>query len=1298
MTSDAPPPAPAPARRRLRRIALEASVALAVAVALALAAAWAVSSRAVVRALDFAVAQSQGRLAYEGASGSLTGRVGVERLEWRDGATRIVAEGVDVAISPRALFEWRVALSHVGARRVTIELPPGDGTDTPLPDSLALPMAVAIERVEVGRIDWKAGERAGVVDRVSFAYAGDAAGHRVRDLDVRVPGAQLAGELSLDAAPPFAAKGRLAFDLAAPHPAGRVEATLGGSLAALDVDASGALEGIDGTVRARIAPLAAQPLVEATVAATGLDLARFGAGWPATRIEATARIEPTRDGYAGRLEARNALAGPLDASRLPLAHAAANATLTGDTLALANLSANLGRGGTATGRGSVDLASGASRWQLAVRGLDLVVVHRSLVPTSLAGTLDADVRGTVQTLSGDVRQQDLRLAFDARYDGREVVASRLVAEAHGGVAEGSARIALDAAKPFSIEARARRFDPSRFGAFPAGAIDGDVAARGTLAPLAVDAEVVAKPGSRLAGLPISGRARGSLARDALAALAADVTWGATKLRAEGAYGRPGDRLALEAQAGRLDELAPLAGGLPRPLAGSIDARATVETAKDGARVLVDAKGTKLAIGADYAAASIAVAGSAFVGAPLARPRIEALADVALDLSASDARTPAGALASARAHLSGSAAAHTLAFDGRAEQGRLEGRAAGALVASPAGPAWRGRVETLALRDVPGIAPIALAEPVALEAGPAGVVAGPMRVDGAVRAEVDLLEWRAGALASRGRFSRLPVEPLLRRAEVAAKWPTDLVLGGAWDIASSPAWRGTLRIARESGDLYVDDPGNEGETRIALGLTTLALDARLEGPKLVGSGELRGRLGGNVLADFELAAPPGGEHPFTAAAPLKATVRAHVPSLASLQPWLGTSARVQGQLIADVDVAGTAGKPVFAGQLVGYALRLDMPQYGVNWRDGRLRIASGPEGLVLDEFEIAGGSGRFVASGAIALPRDGGGAGATRIAWRAEDFRVLNRPDMRLVVDGEGTLATAGRRLALKGELSADEGNFEYRSRTATTLADDIVVVGRPRQARGRSADVAVGDVPLDIDLALDLGRALRFAAEGLDTGLAGRLRVTSREGGVIEGRGTIRTVRGTYWAFGQKLDIDRGRVIFDGPLANPSLDIVALRRNLPVEAGVEISGNVRAPVVRLTSNPPVPDSEKLSWLLTGGPSGSTSAQEAAALSAATAALVGRGGTSITQQFAQSIGVDEIAVQQRASGAGADALQGQVLTVGKRLTNRLYVAYEQGLTIASNALRIDYVLSRYFSVSAFAGTSSGIALNFRRNWR
>jgi translocation and assembly module TamB len=90
--------------------------------------------------------------------------------------------------------------------------------------------------------------------------------------------------------------------------------------------------------------------------------------------------------------------------------------------------------------------------------------------------------------------------------------------------------------------------------------------------------------------------------------------------------------------------------------------------------------------------------------------------------------------------------------------------------------------------------------------------------------------------------------------------------------------------------------------------------------------------------------------------------------------------------------------------------------------------------------------------------------------------------------------------------------------------------------------------------------------------------------------------------------------------------------------------------------------------------------------------------SLTQSVAQSIGLDEISVGQRATGAGADALEGQVVTVGKRLTDRLYIAYAQGLTIATQALRVEYVLSRFFTVAAFAGTTSGIALNFRRTWR
>ena len=61
----------------------------------------------------------------------------------------------------------------------------------------------------------------------------------------------------------------------------------------------------------------------------------------------------------------------------------------------------------------------------------------------------------------------------------------------------------------------------------------------------------------------------------------------------------------------------------------------------------------------------------------------------------------------------------------------------------------------------------------------------------------------------------------------------------------------------------------------------------------------------------------------------------------------------------------------------------------------------------------------------------------------------------------------------------------------------------------------------------------------------------------MSGRGAINAERCTYTAYGQRLTIERGKLYFDGPLDNPGLDVLALRKNLPVEAGVEVTGTVR---------------------------------------------------------------------------------------------------------------------------------------------
>ena len=355
----------------------------------------------------------------------------LDRLHFRDGTTRVVAEDVEIALSPRALLESRLVLPRVAARRVEVELPPGEARDTPVPASLALPLPVDVGGILIERVDWKAGSRQGTLDRVSLSYAGDADGHRVRDLDVRAPGATLTGAIEIGASPPFTVGGSARLMLDAPHPQGRIDATLGGNLVALDIDARGKVIDIAATARARLAPFAAEPLVEARAGANAIDLAQFGSGWPATELDVTVTATPGRGGYTGTIEAINAVPGPLDASRVPIVEVRAHATLEGDMLALEGLAARFADGASASGNGSIDVGTGRSRWQLAIRNLDLGAIHGTLARTRLAGSLDADVQQDVQVLRGDVRQDDLRLAFDARYDGREIVASRLVARGAG---------------------------------------------------------------------------------------------------------------------------------------------------------------------------------------------------------------------------------------------------------------------------------------------------------------------------------------------------------------------------------------------------------------------------------------------------------------------------------------------------------------------------------------------------------------------------------------------------------------------------------------------------------------------------------------------------------------------------------------------------------------------------------------------------------------------------------------------------------------------------------------------------
>ena len=356
------------------------------------------------------------------------------------------------------------------------------------------------------------------------------------------------------------------------------------------------------------------------------------------------------------------------------------------------------------------------------------------------------------------------------------------------------------------------------------------------------------------------------------------------------------------------------------------------------------------------------------------------------------------------------------------------------------------------------------------------------------------------------------------------------------------------------------------------------------------------------------------------------------------------------------------------------------------RNGQLRAVLEGDTLRLTEFSVEGGEGRLTATGSLPLNFAQGGA---KVLWQAQRFGLVERPDMRLVASGSGEAhIAADKRVSLSGSLRADRGYLELEQERLPKLGQDVVIIGEER-AKPKQAT----RVPLALDLQLDLGEQLEVRGYGLEGKLAGQLQIETTKDGELRAYGRIYTVNATFLAYGNRLQVDPGVAIFDGPLDNPSLQMTAWRRNQQVEVGVQVSGSARSPRVQLVSQPPVPEGERLSWLVLGrAPSDATKA-DLGLLQAAAGALLARGDQMpLDRRIARAFGLDEISL--RGSGEVAD----RVVAVGKRLSDRLYISYEQGLGAAASALvKLDFSLTQRLAVRAETGTSSGIGLFYRFSW-
>lgn len=296
----------------------------------------------------------------------------------------------------------------------------------------------------------------------------------------------------------------------------------------------------------------------------------------------------------------------------------------------------------------------------------------------------------------------------------------------------------------------------------------------------------------------------------------------------------------------------------------------------------------------------------------------------------------------------------------------------------------------------------------------------------------------------------------------------------------------------------------------------------------------------------------------------------------------------------------------------------------------------------------------------------------------ENFQLLDRSDMRLVINPDLVVQFSPELLDISGDLDIQQARARIRAlpEGGVRPSEDEVIVGES-DTQGRRLQTS-------LDLRIELGSEVEFEGFGLATGLTGELDIEQSPGEAQRSFGTIELIDGEYSAYGRTLTVRRGRMIFQGEFDNPALDVDAEQSYPDYLVGIHLGGTAQEPTTTLFSTPVMSQSDVLAVLLTGQKLDTMSASEAPTLLDAATRLGIVGGASIAERIEDSFGLSEFGVRN-------DNQNGQSLVAGTYVFPRLYVEWAQGLFEASSAVQLEYRISDQLRLKARSGTSQSMDL-------
>jgi len=851
---------------------------------------------------------------------------------------------------------------------------------------------------------------------------------------------------------------------------------------------------------------------------------------------------------------------------------------------------------------------------------------------------------------------DATVDFEGRGDLEKMTLKTLRATMPTGTLDATGSVGWAPALQWQVDATLAGFDPGYFAPGWNGAVNGKLATTGATREdggldIGVDASDLggALRGRRLGGKasfamhgPATGRTRTDYEGEAA------LTLGDSRIDASGSLR---DRIDLDATLAPLN----LADLLP-DAAGTLRGTVQATGPRNAPDVSADLTGSGLRWG-DYATASLRAQGRL----PWSRDS----GTLVLDGSGVNA-----GIALDEVHVEARGAVENLQLDAQA---RSEAMGSVALqgTALKRGENWSGELSSLQLAPARG-ATWRLQSPARYaQAGSNWTLSRSCFAasdGGTLCAEAD---WPRRGVAFDGQ--QLPLSlatPYLPERDGGRPW----VLRGAIDLdgqlrPAGKAWQGNASLRSADGGLR----NSERARRDIISYRDLQLDADFTPARIEATLTTIFNEDGHVRARVATG--------WDATSPLDGEIDADTDELTWLELFSQDIVEPTGRLSASIALGGTRAQPSLGGQARLSDFSTELPSLGIVLEQGDVRLQAQPDGSARIAGSVQSGEGALNVDGSLSW-QDASAPLLLRLT--GENVLFSDTRDLRVIATPDIEVRYAARQpLNVTGTVTVPSAMIDLeRLDEGVSVSPDVVVLDPEDPEDG-------GASPLQLDLTLAMGEDVKLRGFGLDGTLGGSMRVRAQPGREMTGSGTLE-VGGRYSAYGQKLQVTRGRLTFNGPVSDPLLDIRAERRieAQDITAGISVTGRASAPQANVWTDPATDDSQALSYLALGRPLSNLSSAEGRQLDAASAALTA-GGSMLAGQLGSKIGLDDAGVME------SRALGGSVLGIGKQLSPKLYVGFGVSLLGTGQVLTLKYLLRKGFDVEI---ESSTLESRGSVNWR